>query len=147
MYLLSVDNGDFIVSDTIEKIFGALVTVFEDDCDDMENWTSSGWNITTNDFETALASLKEISKLSNGETLLVPIGGNIMIRVSFLEDDKVLVNVGSGVVVEKSFNDAISYLEEKVKLMREELKKRANEYQTILQRMSYIEGQVISRKE
>ena len=104
-------------------------------------------NVAINDFETALASLKEISKLSNGETLLVPIGGNIMIRVSFLEDDKVLVNVGSGVVVEKSFNDAISYLEEKVKLMREELKKRANEYQTILQRMSYIEGQVISRKE
>lgn len=58
-YLLSVDNGDFIVSDTIEKIFGALVTVFEDDCDDMENWTSSGWNITTNDFHSAPASITD----------------------------------------------------------------------------------------
>jgi len=63
-YLLSVDNGDFIVSDTIEKIFGELVTVFEDDCDDMENWSSNKWNNTTSTYYSSPASISD-SPLTN----------------------------------------------------------------------------------
>ncbi len=103
-------------------------------------------NVAINDFETALSSLKEVSKLSDGESMLIPIGGNILIKVSFVKSEKVLVNVGSGVVVEKGIEDAVSYLEEKIKVMRDELKKRVNEYQNVLQRMSIIEQQVASKR-
>ncbi|MCK5784711.1 MAG: immune inhibitor A, partial [Desulfobacterales bacterium] len=58
-YLLSVDNGDYVVSDTIEKIYGTLITVFEDGCDDMENWTSNKWNNSTADFHSAPASITD----------------------------------------------------------------------------------------
>ena len=58
-YLLSVDNGDYIVTDTIEKVFGELVAIFEDDCDDMENWSSNKWNITTTDFHSTPASITD----------------------------------------------------------------------------------------
>ena len=58
-YLLIIDNGDYIVADTIEKIFGDLVTIFEDDCDDMENWSSDIWNNTTIDFHSSPASITD----------------------------------------------------------------------------------------
>ncbi len=58
-YLLSVDNGSYIVSDTIEKVFGDLVVVFNDGCDDMEYWTSNEWNITTSDFYSSPASITD----------------------------------------------------------------------------------------
>ncbi len=58
-YLLSVDNGDYIVSDTIEKVFGSLVTIFEDECNDMENWTSNKWNVTTSSYHTAPSSITD----------------------------------------------------------------------------------------
>jgi len=103
-------------------------------------------NVAINDMETALYSLKEISKLMGGETILVPIGGNIMVRASYLKNEKVLVNVGSGVVVEKSFDEAISYIENRIKLLREELQKRTSEYQNVLSRMSYIERQIIGKQ-
>ncbi|RLF05505.1 MAG: prefoldin subunit alpha [Thermoprotei archaeon] len=103
-------------------------------------------NVAINDMEIALYSLKEISKLMGGETILVPIGGNIMVRASYLKNEKVLVNVGSGVVVEKSFDEAISYIENRIKLLREELQKRTSEYQNVLSRMSYIERQIIGKQ-
>jgi hypothetical protein len=48
-FLLSVDNGSFTVSDTITKIFGTTVVIFIDEGEDMENWTSEKWQITTED--------------------------------------------------------------------------------------------------
>jgi hypothetical protein len=58
-YLLSVDNGDFIVSDTITKIFGTEIPIFEDDGEDMQNWTSAKWNITSSDFHSPVHSITD----------------------------------------------------------------------------------------
>ena len=48
-FILSVNNGSFSVSDTITKIFGTTVVIFIDEAEDMENWTSAKWQITTED--------------------------------------------------------------------------------------------------
>lgn len=45
-YLLSIDNGDYVMSDTIYKIYGTEVVIFSDDGGNMENWTSNIWNNT-----------------------------------------------------------------------------------------------------
>lgn len=63
-YLLSVDNGDFIISDTIAKIFGTEVTVFEDDNENMEFWTSDKWDVTASDFHSPSHSITD-SPLGN----------------------------------------------------------------------------------
>ncbi len=47
------------MSDTIEKVFGELVAIFEDDCDEMENWSSNKWNISTSDFHSTPASITD----------------------------------------------------------------------------------------
>jgi len=45
-YLLSIDNGAYIMSDTVTKIYGNEIVVFSDDGESMENWSSTYWNIT-----------------------------------------------------------------------------------------------------
>lgn len=63
-FLLSVNNGSYSVSDTITKIFGTTVVVFIDEAEDMENWTSAKWQITTEDSYSPSTSFTD-SKNSN----------------------------------------------------------------------------------
>jgi hypothetical protein len=58
-YLLSVDNGDYIVSDTIEKIFGSEVVIFFDDCEGKSNWSSNNWDFTTTNYYSPETSLTD----------------------------------------------------------------------------------------
>ncbi len=52
-YLLNVDNGDYVVSDTIEKVFGTEVEIFLDKGDDLSNWSSDKWALTASDFHSS----------------------------------------------------------------------------------------------
>ncbi len=58
-YLLEVDNGDYIVADTIEKVYGNLISVFEDSGDNMGNWSSSKWDNTTGYYYSDPASITD----------------------------------------------------------------------------------------
>jgi len=49
-YLISLDNGEFIVADTITRVYGTEVLVFLDDCETTDNWTSQKWNLTDEAF-------------------------------------------------------------------------------------------------
>lgn len=57
-YLLTVDNGEIALSDTITKVYGSPVVLFEDACDNMNNWSGS-WNTTTNEYHSAPASITD----------------------------------------------------------------------------------------
>lgn len=58
-FLLQLDNGDFVTTDTITKIYGHTVTLLNDPCDQMLAWNSSGWGITTSSFVSAPASITD----------------------------------------------------------------------------------------
>ncbi len=51
-FLVSVDNGDFVLTDTITKIFGEPVVLFEDDCNTFTNWISPNWDVTTSSYHS-----------------------------------------------------------------------------------------------
>jgi hypothetical protein len=46
IFLLSIDNGMIINSDTIVKVYGTPVVIFEDDAESFEKWSSPKWDIT-----------------------------------------------------------------------------------------------------
>ncbi len=46
-YLISVDNGQYLVSDTMVKYYGTRYSIFESSCDDMGIWISDSWDTTT----------------------------------------------------------------------------------------------------
>ena len=58
-YLLSINNGQFVVSDTITKVYGIEVLVFEDDCENLDNWTSNKWNTTDKEYYSPSFSITD----------------------------------------------------------------------------------------
>jgi len=58
-FLLSVSIGDFVVTDTLNKIYGEPVVIFEDDGNSLTNWTSSQWNITGSNYHSPTGSITD----------------------------------------------------------------------------------------
>ncbi len=63
------------------------------------------------------SALEAISALSESkvEDVLIPIGGGAMVKSSPPDVSRVLVNVGANVVLERSKEEAIAFLESRVK--------------------------------
>ena len=57
-FLLTVGNGEFTMSDTLNKIYGQAVAIFEDDCNSLTNWTG-GWATTTSSYHSPSASITD----------------------------------------------------------------------------------------
>jgi len=77
--LLSVDNGDFVLSDTLTKIFGESQIIFEDNGDDMSNWSSSQWDVTTSSYYSPPKSITDSpgGNYSNGQTNYITMSDEI----------------------------------------------------------------------
>ena len=58
-YLITLDNGDFVISDTVTRIFGTEVVIFSDDGNTMDNWSSTLWGITNQDAHSPEYSLAD----------------------------------------------------------------------------------------
>ena len=58
-FVLSVDNGDYIITDTLNKIYGEAVTLFEDDCNNLDNWITPSWDLTTSTYVSPPASITD----------------------------------------------------------------------------------------
>ena len=58
-YIIKLNDGSTIKSDTIRKIFGQPVLLFNDFCDNLNNWTPGGWGISTSSYHSAPASITD----------------------------------------------------------------------------------------
>lgn len=59
VFVLSVDNGSYIIRDTISKIFGITEVLFSDAADNLDNWSSGSWATTTEDFVSSSTSMTD----------------------------------------------------------------------------------------
>ncbi len=58
-YLLSVNDGFGTISDTITKIYGTPVVIFQDSASTFDKWTSTKWNTTTLQYHTPDRSIAD----------------------------------------------------------------------------------------
>ncbi len=63
---------------------------------------------------SAIHSIKDISTKSESESL-VPLGLGTFMKSKINPKEKVIISVGSGIAIEKNHNDAINYLESRLK--------------------------------
>ena len=68
------------------------------------------------DARAGVVTLKELGTSSTSE-VLIPLGGGVFVNGKTPPVDKILVAIGADVVVEKSIDEALKYLEERVKGM------------------------------
>jgi prefoldin alpha subunit len=73
---------------------------------------------------------------------LVPVGIGIYMRALIPPVDKLLVNVGAGVSLEKSKQDAINYIEARIKEFEVASRQLAGQKQQIELRMTQIQEQI-----
>ena len=72
------------------------------------------------DSRTAVETIKGIDS-ANSEEALIPVGAGVLLRSVPPKVDRVLVNIGANVVVEKSKEDATSFMEARAKELEESL--------------------------
>ena len=60
--------------------------------------------------------------VKNDDDILLPIGGLVKIRAKIMDTQRILVSVGQDVVIEKSLDDSISFLENIIDKQKESLK-------------------------
>ena len=63
---------------------------------------------------SAIHSIKGIDTQSESDSL-VPLGLGAFAKSKINSNEKIIINVGSGVAIEKNHNDAINYLESRLK--------------------------------
>lgn len=52
-FLLGVNNGQFTHYDTITKVYGQPIPLFQDHANQMQNWSSSAWGLSSTYYVTA----------------------------------------------------------------------------------------------
>ena len=62
----------------------------------------------------AIESIKSLSQKSDSETL-VPVGMGTFVKTKISSNDKIVLNIGAGISLEKDSTSAINYLEARIK--------------------------------
>jgi len=89
----------------------------------------------------AIESIKSLSEKPETETL-VPIGMGTYIPTKISSTQKIVMNIGAGVAVEKDFPSAINYLEARIKEIEIALQDTAVKKQDAAQRLEQGKAQV-----
>ena len=79
---------------------------------------------------SAVVSLKAIDNKTDSETL-VPIGLGTFVKTKLIPNQKLILNVGAGVAIEKDQNYAINFLESRLKEMQVALQEIGGQKQQV----------------
>lgn len=86
----------------------------------------------------AIETLKSVGASAEEEVVLLQLGGGASVRAKIVEPHKVLLNIGSDVVVERSNPEAIGYLQDRITEMEASGKKVAETIDRIRTQMNEI---------
>lgn len=89
----------------------------------------------------ASEAIQELSSTNQNESL-VPIGIGVFLKVTVPQVTNLLVNVGSGVTIEKSKENAKNYVESRIKEFELALKQLQSQKEQIAMRMNQLQNEV-----
>ena len=79
-------------------------------------------NLSLKEYEIAKTTLETFRNAEKGDEVMVPIGAGILAKMSVLDPDSFIVNAGSGISVEKNFEEAMKTLEKRMEDIQTGLK-------------------------
>ena len=82
------------------------------------------------DANSAVKSIQGIKENPDSESL-VPVGMGTFIKAKTIPNEKIVVNVGAGVAIEKDHNSALNFLESKIKELELALQETNSQRQQI----------------
>ena len=90
---------------------------------------------------SAIESIKSLRQKPNSDTL-VPIGMGTYIQTKILSDDKIVLNIGAGIAVEKTYDSTINYLEARIKEIEVALQDTSAKKQEVVARLEHGKEQM-----
>ena len=92
----------------------------------------------------SLAAIETMKNLAadRDSPVLLPLGGGTMVRAKVSDPEKVLVNIGSDVVIQRTNGEAITFLQEKIAEMEAMEKKVAATIEQLRMQMAEIAQQI-----
>lgn len=90
---------------------------------------------------SAIDAIRNMSGNHNVQTLM-PIGIGVYVQASVAPPDKLLVSVGSGVAIEKGKDDAVNYIESKIKELETVLRSIFSQKQDLAMKMENTRAEV-----
>lgn len=90
---------------------------------------------------SAIESIKSLRQKPNSDTL-VPIGMGTYVQTKILSDDKIILNIGAGIAVEKTYDSTINYLEARIKEIEVALQDTSAKKQEVVARLEHGKEQM-----
>jgi len=78
---------------------------------------------TLTDYQRAKMTVGQLHDADENSELLIPIGAGTFVNASLKNTSNVLIGIGAGIVIEKTVNEAVIKLEERIKRIQENLEK------------------------
>ena len=99
---------------------------------------------TKMEIEISISAIKEVSSLENSADVFVNFGAGNYIKGKIYAPEKILVSIGAGVVVEKSAEEAIKLMEERLKSIDDALDQIRNEREKIALKLEALREEIES---
>lgn len=90
---------------------------------------------------SAIESIKSLRQKPNSDTL-VPIGMGTYVQTKILSNDKIVLNIGAGIAVEKTYDSTINYLEARIKEIEIALQDTSAKKQEVISRLEHGKEQM-----
>ena len=90
---------------------------------------------------SAIESIKALHQKPNSDTL-VPIGMGTYVQTKILSNDKIVLNIGAGIAVEKTYDSTINYLEARIKEIEIALQDTSAKKQEVIARLEHGKEQM-----
>jgi len=78
---------------------------------------------TLADYQRAKITVEQLHAVDENSELLIPVGAGTFVNGSLKNASNVLIGVGAGIVIEKTVDEAVLKLEERIKRLQENLEK------------------------
>ncbi|MBI5859324.1 MAG: prefoldin subunit alpha [Nitrosarchaeum sp.] len=90
---------------------------------------------------SAIESIKSLRQKPNSDTL-VPIGMGTYVQTKISSNDKIVLNIGAGIAVEKTHDSAMNYLEARIKEIEIALQDTSAKKQEAMARLEQSKDQM-----
>jgi prefoldin alpha subunit len=75
------------------------------------------------DYHKAKMTIEQLDKTEGINDILVPVGTGVFVNASTKDTSKVLIDIGAGVITEKTVDDAIKKIDDRIETLEENQKK------------------------
>jgi len=103
--------------------------------------------ILENEYRKTLETLEFFESIDNGVEALMNLGGGVFAYVDVKNSKKMLVDIGSGVVVEREVGEAIEFIKKRIKRIEENQEKMTSMLQQILAQVQKIQQEIAAKQQ